>query len=98
MQEQLMQYVDPALTILVPVLFLAGLGIKKANIIAPKWIPLILGLAGVTLCLLHVLATSAFSGPQDVLMAIFAAICQGILVAGASVYCHQMGKQMRKET
>lgn len=97
MQEQLMQYVDPALTILIPVLFLAGMGIKKANIIAPKWIPLILGIAGIALCLMHVLATGTFAGPRDVLTAVFAAICQGVLCAGASVYCHQMGKQMQKE-
>ena len=96
--DQIMTYINPGLLVLVPVLLLAGAGIKHTGAIADKWIPLILGLAGVTLCLLHVLATSVFSGPQDVLMAIFAAICQGILVAGASVYCHQMGKQMRKET
>ena len=97
MQDQLLQYVDPALTILIPVLFLAGLGIKHTQAIADKWIPLLLGVAGVALSLIWVIANGTYTGPRDVLLAAFTAVCQGILCAGAAVYCHQLGKQIKKE-
>ena len=42
------EYIDAKLLILIPVLYLIGYLVKKSNI-ADKWIPLILGAAGVVL-------------------------------------------------
>ena len=95
--DQIMNYINPELLVLVPVLLLTGAGIKHTGAIADKWIPLILGVAGVALSLIWVIANGTYTGPRDVLLAAFTAICQGILVAGAAVYCHQLGKQARKE-
>lgn len=95
--DQIMNYINPELLVLVPVLLLAGAGFKHTQAIADKWIPLLLGVAGVALSLIWVIANGTYNGPQDVLLAAFTAICQGILVAGAAVYAHQLGKQTRKE-
>ena len=95
--DQIINYINPELVILVPVLLLAGAGIKRTQAIADKWIPLLLGMAGVALSLIWVIANGTYTGPRDVLLAAFTAICQGILCAGAAVYCHQLGKQIKKE-
>lgn len=95
--DQIINYINPELVILVPVLLLAGAGIKRTQAIADKWIPLLLGMAGVALSLIWVIANGTYAGPRDVLLAAFTAICQGILVAGAAVYTHQIGKQIKKE-
>lgn len=92
-----MNYVKPELLVLIPVLYFIGMGLKKAQTVADKYIPLLLGGAGVLLALLWVLAASELAGAQDILRAIFAAVTQGILCAGCSVYVHQIGKQHGKE-
>lgn len=95
--DQIINYINPELLVLVPVLLLAGAGIKHTQAIADKWIPLLLGVAGVALSLIWVIANGAYTRPQDVLLAAFTTVCQGILCAGAAVYCHQLGKQIKKE-
>lgn len=95
--ENIMDYVRPELLVLIPVLYFIGMGLKKAETIADKLIPLLLGGAGVLLALLWVLAGSELAGAQDVLRAIFAAVTQGILCAGCSVYVNQLGKQHGKD-
>ena len=84
----LTEFLKPELLILVPVLNLLGTGIKKSNI-ADKWIPLILGGAGIFLAMLYMLTTEAFG-----FNALFAALTQGILAAGLSVYANQICKQL----
>ncbi len=91
-----MSYVKPELLVLIPVLYFIGMGLKKIQTVADKYIPLLLGSAGVLLALLWVLAGSKLAGIQDILRAAFAAITQGILCAGCSVYIHQLGKQHGK--
>ena len=91
--EQLKNFIRPELLILVPVLYFIGCGLKRTESIADKKIPMLLGLAGVSLAAVWVAATTAFSGYRDALMAVFAAVTQGILCAGASVYVHQLIKQ-----
>ena len=93
---ELNEYIKPELLVLVPVLYLIGAAIKKSNI-ADKFIPWILGGVSVALSAIWILANCALTNPAEVLTAIFTAITQGILIAGASVYVNQLAKQARKE-
>ena len=61
--DQIINYINPELLVLVPVLLLAGAGIKHTGAIADKWIPLILGVAGVALSLIWVIANGTYTGP-----------------------------------
>ena len=90
------EYVKPELLILIPVLYLVGLAIKKSNI-ADKFIPFLLGVVGVFLSGLYLFATEDINGSQTVATAIFTAITQGVLVAGASVYANELIKQAGKD-
>lgn len=94
--EQVINYVKPELLIVAVVLYFAGMGLKSAQTIKDKYIPLILGAAGILLCAVYVLATCEFTGWQSVAMAVFTAITQGILVAGLSNYVNQIIKQTGK--
>lgn len=89
--ENIKDFIQPELLILVPVLYIIGAGIKKAAFIKDKYIPIILGATGIVLSCLYVIATCGFSA-----MSIFTAITQGILVAGGSVYVNQIIKQRNK--
>lgn len=90
------EYIKPELLILIPVLFLIGLAIKKSAL-SDKFIPFILGGIGIVLSALYLVATTTMSGTQEIATAMFTAITQGILVAGASVYADQLIKQAKKE-
>lgn len=69
---------------------------KKSSSVFDKYIPIILGVLGVIICGIYVFATSPLGTPQDAAMAVFTAIVQGILVAGASTYVNQIFKQSNK--
>lgn len=90
-------YLKPELLILVPVMYLIGMGSKKSALIADKYIPVILGIVGVLISGVWVLATSPLGSFQEVCMAVFTAVTQGILAAGASVYINQIAKQSKKD-
>lgn len=90
-------YIKPELLVLVVVCYLIGRAAKQSRAVPDKWIPLLLGIVGVALACVWVCATSAFSGPQGILMAVFTGATQGILCAGASVYANQLLKQSKKE-
>lgn len=94
--EQIMNYVKPELIAAAIVLYFVGMGLKKAEAVADKYIPLILGGVGIVLCAVWVLATGPLSTGQDIAMAVFTAIVQGILVAGLSTYVNQIIKQINK--
>lgn len=94
--EQILNYVKPELLVLAAVLYFVGVGIKKSATIADKYIPALLGLLGVLLCAIWVVATCPLSGMQEIAMAVFTAIVQGILVAGLSTYVNQIVKQAGK--
>lgn len=89
--ENIKDFIQPELLILVPVLYIIGAGIKKTKLINDKFIPIILGVIGIILSCFYVIATCGFSA-----MSIFTAITQGVLVAGASVYVNQVIKQGTK--
>lgn len=91
-----LKYIKSELLILVPALYLIGLGLKKSRL-ADKRIPLALGIAGVVLSAIWVVATSPISSVQDVAAALFTALTQGILAAGASVYASQLHIQAHKD-
>ena len=90
-----LQYIKPELLILIPVLYVIGMGVKKTQFIADKLIPLVVGAAGILLSIIYVLATSDLGSPQAIAMAIFVAFTQGVLVSGASVYANQIFKQFQ---
>ena len=94
--NSLTDFVRPELLILVPVLYLIGIGLKGAPAFANKHIPLMLGLIGIALAIVETLAVSSISGYQDALSAVFTAITQGITCAGCAVYAHQIAKQYKK--
>ena len=78
-----MNYVKPELLVVAVVLYFVGVFLKQAETVADKYI--------------YVFATSTVTGGQEVAMAIFTAITQGILVAGLSTYVNQVIKQVSKE-
>ena len=90
-----MNFIKPELLILVPVLYIVGLGIKKSNV-QDKYIPLILGVVSIFLSTLWVISTSDIKNWQDAVYAVFISITQGILTAGASVYVNQLYVQSKK--
>lgn len=94
--EQIMNYVKPELIVVAIVLYFVGMWLKQAAFIKDKYIPLILGIMGIVVCGIWVLATVSFSTTQDIALAIFTAIVQGILVAGLSNYVNQIIKQAGK--
>ena len=95
--EQLKNFIRPELLVLVPVLYFIGMGLKRSETVKDKHIPMLLGACGVLLSAVWVGATTVFDGYQNALMAVFAAVTQGILCAGASVYVNQLIKQGGKE-
>lgn len=95
--EQIMNYVKPELLMLAVVLYFVGTAMKKTEAIADKYIPVTLGALGILLCGIWVVATCPLGGLQEIAMAVFTAVIQGILVAGLSTYVNQVIKQHNKE-
>ena len=93
----IMNYIKPELIVVAIVLYFVGLGIKKAENIKDKYIPCILGVLGIVLSAIWVFANSPIETTQDVLMAMFTSIVQGVLVAGLSTYVNQLIKQTNKQ-
>lgn len=94
--EQITNYIKPELIVVAVVLYFVGMGLKQAQAVKDKYIPLILGGAGIVLCAVWVLATSPLGTGQDIAMVVFTAVVQGILVAGLSTYINQIIKQANK--
>ena len=89
--ENLQNYIKPELLILVPVLYVVAMIIKNTEVIKDKYIPAILGVVGIVLSILYVIANEGLS-----LMGVFTAITQGVLVAGTCVYANQILVQSKK--
>ena len=62
-----------------------------------KYIPLILGCAGILICGIYIFATCSCKNAQDIAMAVFTSTTQGVLVAGLSTYVNQLIKQLEKD-
>lgn len=95
--DQIMNYVKPELIVVAVALYFLGMALKQAQRVKDKYIPLILGGVSIVLCAIWVLATSEIGNGQQVAMAVFTAITQGILVAGLSTYVDQIKKQVHKD-
>lgn len=94
--EQVMNYIKPELVVVAVVLYFVGMGLKQAQAVKDKYIPLILGGVGIILCAVWVFASCPLKTGQEIAMAVFTAIVQGILVAGLSTYVNQVIKQVNK--
>ena len=90
------EYIKSEFLTLIPVMIFVGCGLKKSKL-PDKWIPLLLGAVSVFLCSTWVLATASITGIAEIAYALFMSVTQGILVAGCSVYAHQMYIQSKKE-
>lgn len=95
--EQIMNYVKPELLVLAIVLYFVGIGLKQSKAIKDKYIPTVLGIVGIILAGIWVVATCPLTSMQAIAMAVFTAIVQGILVAGLSTYVNQIVKQSKKQ-
>ena len=94
--EILTNYIKPELIIVAIALYFVGMWIKGTEFIKDKWIPMILGIAGIVICAIWVMANTPIRTWQELLMAIFTSIIQGILVAALSTYVNQLIKQHNK--
>ena len=92
-----LKYVKPELLMVAVVLYFIGIGLKQSQAVRDKYIPLILGGIGIVLCAVWGFASCPTSTGQEIAMAVFTAIVQGILTAGLSTYVNQMIKQIGKE-
>lgn len=95
--EMIKQFIKPEILILVPVLYFIGVMIKNTLLIKDKFIPLTLGITGIALAVMWVLATTDINNTKDIYMAVFTAVTQGVLCSGASVYVNQVIKQSQKK-
>ena len=93
---ELKEFIKPELLILIPVLYVVGIGLKKSKL-SDTLIPLILGGIAIVLSATWVIATSDISTLKDVAYALFISVTQGILSAGASVYVNQLYVQSKKK-
>lgn len=91
-----MAYVKPELLVLTVVLYFIEIALKKSQGIEEKNIPIVLGIIGVLLAGIWVIASCPLTSLQEVAMAIFTSIVQGILVAGVSSYMYHLKKQSEK--
>ena len=94
---QITDYIKPELIVVALVLYFAGMWIKQSETVKDRFTPLINGGLGIAICGIYVLATSTCQSGQEIFMAIFTAITQGILLAGLSTYVNQIIKQMGRD-
>lgn len=88
-----LEYIRPELLLTVPVLWVLGKILKEASFLRDKWIPLVLGGAGILLAVCWI----GGGGEPFGVTGLFTAVTQGILCAGAAVYGHQLIKQMKNK-
>ena len=55
--EQIMNYVKPELVVVAIALYFVGIGLKNTEKVADKYIPVILGIIGIVICGIYVVAT-----------------------------------------
>ena len=95
--EALVDYIKPELLITAIALYFMGIALKEAQAVKDKYIPLILGCAGILICGIYIFATCSCKNAQDIAMAVFTSTTQGVLVAGLSTYVNQLIKQLEKD-
>ena len=90
------EFIKPELLILIPVLYVMGVGLKKSKL-SDTLSPIFLGCTSIILSAAWVLATSELASWKDAFYALFVSVTQGILSAGASVYINQLYLQSKKK-
>lgn len=90
------EFIKPELLVLVAVLYILGIVLKNASFFPNNKIPAVLVCIGILLSSVWVISTSALITRQDVALAIFTALVQGVLVAGTAVLTDQLIKQAQK--
>ena len=90
------EWIKPELFVLIPALYVVGIGLKKSRLHDSR-IPLVLGCISIFLSAAWVIATSDISTLKDISYALFVSATQGVLLAGASVYCNQLYIQSKKK-
>ncbi|RHN03199.1 hypothetical protein DWZ33_03770 [Dielma fastidiosa] len=93
--EKLIEYIKPELSVMIPVLYFIGLALKNSRI-RDERIPYILTVIAVLLVSIYSLSTNVIEDYKDIFSCIFAAITQGIILAGLTVYSNQLYKQSNK--
>ncbi|MEF9969690.1 MAG: phage holin family protein [Ruthenibacterium sp.] len=93
--EELQQYIQPELLVTIPLLYMLGIWLKRSAWFHDEKIPLTLGGFGILMALFYTLSTVPITNYQSIFSIAFAAITQGLLCAGASVYANQLWKQQR---
>ena len=91
----MMELIRPEMLTLIPVLYLIGMALKKAEVFENKYIPLGLGLLGALLGAAWLLVFR--DAEYNVLQSLLMGAVQGILCAGCSVYANQLYKQLKTE-
>ena len=94
--DYIINYINPELIVLVPVLYVLGLMIKDGIAIPNTAIPAVLGGVGVLLAVAWCMATVQPVGLWAIVLTLVTAVMQGILCAGAAVYIDLVGKQSAK--
>ena len=94
--ETVKEFIKPELLVLIPVLYIIGVGFKKTTLLKDKFIPIALGLISIILTGLYIFATTDIAGAKEISMALFTALTQGVLIAGTCVYANQIYKQLQK--
>lgn len=90
------EFIKAELLILIPVLYIIGVGLKKSKM-KDKYIPIILGLISITLSSIWIFSTEDITSVREIAYALFTAITQGVLAAGASVYANQIYIQTKNK-
>lgn len=91
----MMELIRPEMLVLIPVLYLIGVALKRAEVFENKYIPLGLGLLGALLGAAWLLVFR--DAEYNILQSLLMGAVQGILCAGCSVYANQLYKQLKEE-
>lgn len=91
----MMELIRPEMLTLIPVLYLIGAELKKAEVFENRYIPLGLGLLGALLGAAWLLVFR--DAEYNILQSLLMGAVQGILCAGCSVYANQIYKQLKEE-
>ena len=91
----MMELIRPEMLVLIPVLYLIGMALKRAEVFENQYIPLGLGLLGALLGAAWLLVFR--DAEYNILQSLLMGAVQGILCAGCSVYANQIYKQLKEE-
>ena len=86
------EYISPELLVMIPALYVIGSSLKRFDNFKDKHIPLVLGVVSIMIAFVYECSILGLS-----FEALYTAIIQGLLCAGATVYGNQLVKQMTKD-